>query len=328
MLKNSINSMNTENLVINLNKPENISSQQAVIKVKRLFSAKKAGHAGTLDPIATGILIVCLNEATKITRFISDLDKEYIVRLKFGEKTDTYDLTGKIVEKTDYFFINEADIHKVLNNFTGRIKQIPPMYSAIKIGGQPLYKLARLGMNIKRPVRTINIYKIAPVCFNLPYLDLKISCSKGTYIRTLCDDIGNVFGVGAHMVSLERTRIGMFRIEDSASIEELKSKKDACHSIDSAISHLHEIILDEDSYYKAQNGIPITVNNLPLLPFSPVPKAFGIREGGDGEFSDMNQYVRLKSPENILFGIGKVEHNYIKIERLLNRFSQESEITS
>ena len=326
--KNSINSMNTENLVINLNKPENISSQQAVIKVKRLFSAKKAGHAGTLDPIATGILIVCLNEATKITRFISDLDKEYIVRLKFGERTDTYDLTGKIVEKTDYFFINEADIHKVLNNFTGRIKQIPPMYSAIKIGGQPLYKLARLGMNIKRPERTIDIYKLDLLSFNLPYLDLKISCSKGTYIRTLCDDIGNVFGVGAHMVSLERTRIGMFRIEDSASIEELKSKKDACHSIDSAISHLHEIILDEDSYYKAQNGIPITVNNLPLLPFRPVPKVFGIREGGDGEFSDMNQYVRLKSPENILFGIGKVEHNYIKIERLLNRFSQESEITS
>jgi len=301
--------VNTENLVINLNKPKDISSQQAVIKVKRLFSAKKAGHAGTLDPIATGILIVCLNEATKITRFISDLDKEYIVRLKFGEKTDTYDLTGKIVEKTDYFFINEADIHKVLNNFTGRIKQIPPMYSAIKIGGQPLYKLARLGMNIKRHERTIDIYKLDLLSFNLPYLDLKISCSKGTYIRTLCNDIGNVLGVGAHMVSLERTRIGIFRIEDSASIEELHSKKDACHSIDSAISHLREIILDEDSYYKARNGMPIISNNPPLPPFS---------KWGEGGLAGINQYVRLKSPENILFGIGRVEENRIVIERLLN----------
>ena len=327
--------MNTENLVINLNKPENISSQQAVIKVKRLFSAKKAGHAGTLDPIATGILIVCLNEATKITRFISDLDKEYIVRLKFGEKTDTYDLTGKIVEKTDYFFINEADIHKVLNNFTGRIKQIPPMYSAIKIGGQPLYKLARLGMNIKRPVRTINIYKIAPVCFNLPYLDLKISCSKGTYIRTLCDDIGNALGVGAHVVSLERTRIGMFKIEDSASIEELISKKNACYSIDTAISHLNEIILDEDSYQKARNGAPIILSSEALAkvsnehPPQPLPSRESRKlsesplagEGkGDGGLYVINQYVRLKSPENILFGIGKVENNYIKIERLIGRF--------
>ena len=355
---NPINSMNPEKVVINLNKPENISSQQAVIKVKRLFSAKKAGHAGTLDPIATGILIVCLNEATKITRFISDLDKEYIVRLKFGERTDTYDFTGKIVEKTDYFFINEADIHKVLKNFTGRIKQIPPMYSAIKIGGQPLYKLARLGMNIKRPERTIDIYKIDLLSFNLPYLDLKISCSKGTYIRTLCDDIGNALGVGAHMVSLERTRIGMFRIEDSASIEELTNKKDACYSIDSAISHLHEIILDEGSYYKAQNGMPIILSSEALAkvsnehPPQPLPSREGITppqpplnlrggEGGvmfpsplagegkgEGGFPGMNQYVRLKSPENILFGIGKVEHNYIKIERLLNRFSQESEITS
>jgi tRNA pseudouridine55 synthase len=340
------------NIVINLNKPKDISSQQAVIKVKRLFSAKKAGHAGTLDPIATGILIVCLNEATKITRFISDLDKEYIVRLKFGERTDTYDLTGKIVEKTDYFFINEADIHKVLNNFTGRIKQIPPMYSAIKIGGQPLYKLARLGMNIKRPERTIDIYKLDLLSFNLPYLDLKISCSKGTYIRTLCDDIGNVLGVGAHMVSLERTRIGMFRIEDSASIEELNSKKDACHSIDSAISHLNEIILDEDSYHKAQNGIPIILSfealakvsnehppqplpsylltdlpsregNTPLHPSQEgiVPSPLAGEGKGEGGFSAINQYVRLKSPENILFGIGKVENNYIKIERILSRFS-------
>ncbi len=308
-----------ENLVINLNKHKDISSQKAVIKVKQFFAARKAGHAGTLDPIATGVLIVCLNEATKITRFLSDLDKEYIARLKLGERTDTYDLTGRIVEKTDCPLLKEADIREILKNFTGRIKQVPPMYSAIKISGQPLYKLARMGMNIKRPERIINIYKIDLVCFNLPYVDLKISCSKGTYIRTLCDDIGNALGIGAHVVSLERTRIGSFRIEDSASIKELNIKKDACHSIDSAISHLNEIILNEDSYYKARNGMPIIVPKIPLYPPLKSPSAPLFR-GDSGGFENLyiSQYVRLKSPENILFGIGKIENDRVKIERLLN----------
>ena len=143
------------NIVINLNKPESISSHRAANDVGRLFAAKKAGHAGTLDPIATGVLIVCLNEATKITRFLSDLDKEYIVRLKLGERTDTYDSTGRILETKDWHSIKETDIHEILKNFIGLIKQTPPMYSAVKIGGQPLYKLARKGIDIERPEREI-----------------------------------------------------------------------------------------------------------------------------------------------------------------------------
>jgi tRNA pseudouridine55 synthase len=323
---NLINSMNSKKLVINLNKPRDISSHKAATKVKQLFSGKKAGHAGTLDPIATGVLIVCLNEATKITRFLSDLNKEYIVRLKLGERTDTYDLTGRIIEKTRCPLLNETDIRDVLSKFKGQIKQLPPMYSAIKVNGKRLYKLARIGLNIERPERTINIYKIDLVYFNLPFLDLKISCSKGTYIRTLCDDIGKALGVGAHMVSLERTRVGIFCIGDSASMEELQAKKEAWHSIDSAISHLSEMTLDEDAYRKARNGMPIITptgasmtpssandneNNLPLSPFS---------KGGAGGFEGLyiNQYIRLKNPENILFGIGKLEKNMIRIERLLD----------
>jgi len=285
------------NVVINLNKPKDISSQQAVIKVKKIFAARKAGHAGTLDPIATGVLIVCLNEATKITRFLSDLNKEYIVRLKLGERTDTFDVTGRIIEKKDCPPLNVADISPVLSHFMGQIKQIPPMYSAIKIGGQQLYKLARKGMNVERPERMITIYGIDLINFEQPYLDLKISCSKGTYIRTLCDDIGKELGVGAHMVSLERTRVGSFKIEDSASIEELNYKKNIWCSIDSAISYLNEIILDEESYFKVKNGLPI---------INPYENIF------------INQYVRLKSPEHNLFGIGRVESGKIKIERLLN----------
>ncbi len=297
------------NVVINLNKPKGISSQQAVIKVKKYFAARKAGHAGTLDPIATGVLIVCLNEATKITRFLSDLNKEYSVRLKFGERTDTFDVTGRIIEKKDCPPLSVADISLVLSHFIGQIKQIPPMYSAIKIGGQQLYKLARKGVDIERPERKITIYRIDLINFEQPYLDLNISCSKGTYIRTLCDDIGNYLGVGAHMVSLERTRVGSFRIEDSVSIEDLKYEKNIWCSIDSAISYLNEIVLDEESYFKARNGMPIISNNPPLPPFS---------KGGEGGLLDINQHVRLKNPEKNLFGIGRVESGKIKIERLLN----------
>jgi len=285
------------NIVINLNKPQDVSSHQAARKVKQLLAAKKAGHAGTLDPMATGVLLVCLNEATKITRFLSDLDKEYIVRMKLGERTDTYDSTGKVIEKADYQPVTEVDIRAILTNFTGLIKQTPPMYSAVKIGGRPLYKLARKGIVISRPERTVTIYGIDLLSLNNPYVDLKIVCSKGTYIRTLCDDIGNTLGVGAHMVSLVRTRIGFFRVEDSLSIEDLTHEKPACYSIDSAISHLKEIMLDESSYRKAKNGVPIEIDNGNLFE---------------------NQYIRLKSPGNELFGVGKFGKNTVKIERLLN----------
>jgi len=265
-------------VVINFNKPRDISSQQAVLKVKQLFHAKKAGHAGTLDPIATGVLITCLNQATKVSRFLSDLDKEYIVGIKLGERTDTGDLTGRILEKKNSLMLEETDIYNLLKNFVGQIKQIPPMYSAIKIQGQPLYKLARMGIEIQRPERLIEIYGIDLICFDQPYLDLKISCSKGTYIRTLCDDIGKALHVGAHMISLKRTKVGNFRIEDSASLGELKHGKNAVYAMDSAISHLKEIILDEESYQKAKNGMPV----------------------------------------NNLFAIGKLEQDKITVERLLN----------
>jgi tRNA pseudouridine55 synthase len=288
------------NIVINLNKPDFISSQQAVLQVKRICNARKAGHAGTLDPLATGVLIVCLNEATKITRFLSSLDKEYVVRLKLGEKTDTYDSTGSITETKDSHSIQEKDIYHILPVFTGTIKQTPPAYSAIKINGQTSYKLARKGITVEIPERKVTIHSIDFIGFDHPYLDLRISCSKGTYIRSLCNDIGISLGVGAHMVSLLRTKVGIFGIEDAISIEDLETADITSryfHSIDAAISHLPEIILDADAYQKAKNGVPI---NIPCEAAISFP------------------YIRLKSPENVLFGIGKVEEMKLKIERLLN----------
>jgi tRNA pseudouridine55 synthase len=298
------------NIVINLNKPERISSHRAANDVKRLFAAKKAGHAGTLDPIATGVLIVCLNEATKITRFLSVLDKEYIVGLKLGERTDTYDSTGRVVETRDCCSIRENYLYEILKDFVGPLRQSPPMYSAVKMGGRPLYKLARKGIDIERPEREIYIYKIDLISFTHPYIDLKVVCSKGTYIRTLCDDIGKALGAGAHMVSLKRTRVGRFIIEDSESLEEFGHKGAACHTMDSVLSHLGEIVLDSDSYNKARNGMPV----------ARLDKSVPIT-GKNGATSGkllINKYVRLKSPELVLFGIGRIEDEDIKIERLLN----------
>ena len=300
------------NVVINLNKPADISSQQAVLKVQRFFSAKKAGHAGTLDPMATGVLLVCLNEATKITRFLSDLDKEYRVRVKFGERTDTCDATGNIIEQNTCDTLRESDIRNALNSFTGLIQQTPPMYSAIKMNGRPLYKLARMGITVERAARPVTISEIEMLGFDLPYIDLRIVCSKGTYIRTICDDMGQALGVGAHMVSLVRTRIGSFLIEDSTGIEDPGSSKQAVCSIDSALSHLGEIILDEYFYRRALNGIPIDTTCRP-----------GNQQTNRGEIGafkniQLKQYIRMKGPDRILFGIGKVEQNRITIERLLN----------
>jgi tRNA pseudouridine55 synthase len=261
--------------------------------------------------MATGILLVCLNEATKITGFLTDCDKEYIVRLKFGERTDTYDSTGSVIETKPCDMLQETDVCHILDNYRGQIQQTPPMYSAIKMNGSPLYKLARKGITVERLARTVTISEIDLLGLNLPYIDLRIVCSKGTYIRTICDDMGQALGVGAHMVSLIRTRIGHFRVEDSTGIEELGSPGNAICSIDTALSNLPEVVLTEYLYQRAKNGVPI---------------AMAYRTGSDEVNSErtpfknmqLNQYIRLKTPEQKLFGIGKIEQNRIKIERLLN----------
>ncbi len=306
------------NIIINLNKPRDISSQQAVTRIKRLLGARKAGHAGTLDPLATGVLVVCLNEATKIARFLSDLDKKYTVRLKLGERTDTYDSTGRIVEERDYSKINEADVRKILPAFQGLIQQTPPMYSAIKMHGQTLYKLARKGITLDVPARTVTIKSIDFISFDPPYLDLGVSCSKGTYIRSLCDDLGKALGVGAHMTALERTMVGIFSVEESVSFEDLTTRENfSFFSMDEAIPQLKECTLDPESYRKARNGVPVPVpadyadenaSNSIIFCGSADPAGSGRQE----------DYVRLKDPAHYLFGIGRIEGEMIKIERLLN----------
>ncbi|MFH1014855.1 MAG: tRNA pseudouridine(55) synthase TruB [Nitrospirota bacterium] len=290
--------MDGKNLVINLNKPKGMTSQQAVTKVKKLFAARKAGHAGTLDPIAAGVLLVCLNEATKITRFLADADKEYLAMMKLGERTDTLDSEGKIIYKAPHFFVDKNLIETVLERFRGNIEQIPPMYSAIKVAGKPLYMLARKGIEVERQHRSVNIYKLDMSELSPPFLEIRVLCSKGTYIRTLCDDIGTAIGIGAHVVELKRTKIGDFMLKDSAGFDELPHKEKSVRSIDASLSHLKDIILSSRDFIRMANGAMITSENLPELP--------------------ADSYLRLKNPDGKLFAIGKSTGSGIKIERLLH----------
>lgn len=305
-------------VIINLNKPPGLSSQQAVTKVKHILGVKKAGHTGTLDPMATGVLLVCLNEATKIARFLTDMDKEYQARVKLGEKTDTYDAEGRVVEKKTVPVITLDDLNKTVTAFTGKIIQKAPMYSAVKVGGETLYKLARKGIAIERPDREVHVYDIKITGVDLPYFDMAISCSKGTYIRTICDDIGVKFGTGAHLVSLERTRVGPFHIRDAAGFDDLLaygpehgpfgSVQDRYESsfsyprffcpLDEALADIKAVSLEETDYKKAMHGMKI-----------PSEKMQGLQK---------NEFVKLYGPSGIMFGIGVVQSGFIKVERILN----------
>lgn len=290
--------MTAENLIINLNKPKGMTSQQAVTKTKLIFNAKKAGHAGTLDPLATGVLLVCLDEATKITRFLADADKEYIAVMKFGERTDTMDAEGKIIQKVENFSLNMNQINNVLASFKGEIEQTPPIYSAIKISGTPMYKLARKGIDVQLKPRSITIKEMEAISYAPPLLELRVLCSKGTYIRKLCDDIGTALGVGAYVVDLVRTSIEDFKLSDSAALGELPSKKSSLYTMDSALKKFMEVILNENDVIRFKNGVSIKDEN-----YSKIPS---------------NSIVRVKDPNGKLFAIGKVFNSEIKVDRLLN----------
>ncbi|MCL5022296.1 MAG: tRNA pseudouridine(55) synthase TruB [Nitrospirae bacterium] len=293
-------------IVINLDKPKGISSHQAVERVRRMLKVGKAGHAGTLDPIATGVLLVCTGEATKVTRFLSDFDKEYSAVVKLGERTDTYDSEGSVVGKTGGFSFEKKDVERVLPQFIGTVEQTPPMYSAIKMRGKPLYKLARAGITVERPKRTVTIREIVVTGFRFPFFSMRVSCSKGTYVRSLCNDIGEALGVGAHMTELRRTRAGNFLADDSLTLERLEEisgresenvfSPGIC-GIDAALGRMEELLLTESEFRRAKNGVS---------PKSP------------GRALPQEEYLRLKDPSGNLFAIGKTVDGAVRIERILH----------
>jgi tRNA pseudouridine55 synthase len=205
-----------------LDKPVGISSNKALQQTKQLFGAEKAGHAGTLDPLASGLLIVLFGEATKFAGHLLADDKEYLARLKLGEKTATGDAEGAVIERKAVQ-VSEPDLVRVLQSFKGEIEQVPPMHSALKRGGVPLYALARKGETVERARRRVRIDAVELMKSEFPHVELRIKCSKGTYVRTLAEDIGEALGTCAHLAALRRTASGRWRVEDAVSLEALAS---------------------------------------------------------------------------------------------------------
>ena len=246
-----------------LDKPKGESSNHALQTLKRLFSAAKAGHTGSLDPLATGLLPICFGEATKFSQFLLDSDKTYRVTAKLGIKTDTGDAEGEVIATCPISGVDEARLNSVLPDFMGSIDQIPPMYSALKHQGQPLYKLAREGIEIERKARQIKIYKLELLSFNDDEFELEVACSKGTYIRSLVEDIGEVLGCGAHVTILRRLQSGPFHSDQMHTLESIEQllASGGFEAIDTllqpmsaSVSHLPEILLDEATAHYLKLG--------------------------------------------------------------------------
>ncbi len=251
-----------------VDKPEGITSLDVVREIKRRYGLRKAGHIGTLDPFATGVLPIVINEGTKLVPFLVEGPKEYEVTLKLGEETTTDDCTGEVVLRRDWENVRPERVESHIRAFLGKIQQIPPMFSAVKMQGTPLYRLARRGIEVERKPREVEIYKIQLEGMEPPLVRFRVSCSKGTYIRTLGRDIGRKAGCGAHLLRLRRIRSGPFTLEQAISWERMKdlATPDALFpwliSLNAALPGLPEVIGDEPMVKKARFGREMMVQDL------------------------------------------------------------------
>ncbi len=252
--------------ILNINKPRDMTSFQVVAKVKRLCREKQAGHAGTLDPQATGVLPVCLGQATRIIEYLFDATKSYRAEVELGITTDTYDAAGKAIRMADAAGIRRENVESVLAKYRGDIQQVPPMYSAIKHKGKPLYKLARSGIEVERRSRSAHIYNLEIRGWEPPVVTLDIVCSKGTYIRSLANDIGEALGCGAYLKSLVRLRVGPFKIEDALTLPHLEEALGQGHGekylypLDFALLPFTAVVVNEENRSSLIHGAPITLD--------------------------------------------------------------------
>ncbi len=257
--------------ILLLNKPLGISSNDALQKVKYLYKAAKAGHTGSLDPLATGLLPICFGEGTKISAFLLDADKRYRVRVRLGETTATADAEGEVVERRSTDGIIKERLQEVVESFIGEIQQLPPMYSAVKHEGERLYKLARRGIEVERKLRAITIYDLKLTVFEAPEFELEVHCSKGTYIRTLAEDIGEELGCGAHVVALHRTTVGPFEGNEMVTFEDLEASLEVdrysldtfLKPIDDGLADLTAVNLSDDAAYYIRLGQAVVVPKAP-----------------------------------------------------------------
>ncbi|RTZ15992.1 tRNA pseudouridine(55) synthase TruB [Vibrio aquaticus] len=291
------------NGVILLDKPTGISSNDALQKVKRVYFAEKAGHTGALDPLATGMLPICLGEATKFSQFLLDSDKRYRVIAKLGERTDTSDSDGEVVE-TRPVDVSLEKLEACIDKFRGESDQVPSMFSALKYQGKPLYEYARKGIEVPRESRKITVYEIVLHRFEGDEVEMEVHCSKGTYIRTIVDDLGEMLGCGAHVTMLRRTGVAKYPYEKMVTLEQLNELLEQAHRdevapkelldplllpMDTAVEDLPEVNLNAELTNLVQHGMPVQVlgapEGTPLRMTSGEEKLFiGVAEvNGDGK---------------------------------------------
>jgi tRNA pseudouridine55 synthase len=252
--------------ILNVNKPEGKTSFSVVARLKRLTGEKRIGHAGTLDPIATGVLPICFGQATRITQFLTNSSKTYLAQIELGVTTDTFDRQGKIVERKDPGDIPVTRIEEALTAFRGVINQVPPAFSALKQGGRRCYELARAGVPIKLKSRRVEITKLELISYRQPLIEINIDCSKGTYIRSLANDLGQYLGCGALLKNLMRLQCGTFSILDALSMDQIEDAirkddwKKLIHPVDSPLSSWKAIIVGKKNELDIRNGRPFPLD--------------------------------------------------------------------
>ena len=261
--------------VLIVHKEAGWTSHDVVAKVRRLLGGSKVGHAGTLDPSATGVLPILVGRATRIAEYLINWDKEYRAVLRLGETTDTQDATGQVLNRVDPCEVTEDVLQKVIARFRGVQQQLPPMYSAVKVGGQPLYKAARAGRTVDRVERSIAIHQLEIVAVHGRDVVMRIVCSKGTYVRTLCADIGQALGVGGHLYALERRRVGPLSIEQAVTIDQVAGHlatgtlRMQFISLDQLLSQLPAVVVNAEQAQRVLHGSPIFQVEVEQLPSSP-----------------------------------------------------------
>jgi tRNA pseudouridine55 synthase len=289
--------------VLNINKPSGWTSHDVVAKLRGVLKGNRIGHAGTLDPAATGVLPVLIGRATRIAEYLLDWDKEYQAVLRLGQTTDTLDATGTVLSEASTDGLTDESIRSAFVRFQGTIDQLPPMYSAVKVAGRPLYKAARAGKTVERELRQVTVYDMAVLNIDERDVMFRVRCSKGTYVRTLCADIGEALGVGGHLLELERRRVGPLHIEQSCTIDEaldlirIGRINHRVLGLDEALTHIPALTVNLAAAERARHGVPI--------PFHAVQWNSSSTEA----FSLGHRIVRLKDPSARLLGIGLVQGN-------------------
>lgn len=286
------------NGIIIVNKETGFTSHDVVAKLRGICGQKKIGHTGTLDPAATGVLPVCLGSGTKLCDMLTDRDKEYVAELLLGAETDTQDTTGSVLRKSPVT-VTEEEVSRACLSFLGDYDQIPPMYSALKVDGKKLYELARAGKEVERKARRVRILELEILEMRLPVVKLRVVCSKGTYIRTLCSDIGQKLGCGGAMQSLQRTKAGRFRLEDALTLGDLQQLKDS--------GELERVVQPVDSLFEETPALHVTAeaarlleNGNALLPVqfaetvTPEPERWVRVYRPDGRFAGIYAYEEQK----------------------------------